>query len=79
MPRLIEGALTRARQLDPYNPMHAQRLLALAQKQGWTDQIQGLAKELLAVDDLQRLDRDTRGLPDVERRRVEALARGTTP
>ncbi len=79
MPRLIEGALTRARQLDPYNPMHAQRLLALAQKQGWTDQIQGLAKELLAVDDLQRLDRDTRGLPDAERRRVEALARGTTP
>lgn len=68
-------ALMSAQALDPYNPMHAQRALALAEAQGWNDRIRGQARELLRLDDLQRLDRETRGLPPAERARVEALAR----
>lgn len=68
-------ALRQAQTLDPYNPAHAHRLLKLAQQRGQTAELPALARDLLRLDELQRLDPAVRGLSPDERANVEALAR----
>lgn len=68
--------LTRARAVDPYNPMHAQRLMDTFEKLGRKDDAARAAKELLEVDALQRLDRAARGLSEKDKARAERIAAG---
>ena len=70
-----ESALLSAMALDPTNPLHVHRLLNVQQRLARPRaQIASTARLLLQLDDNQRLDRSVRGLGEVERRRVEALA-----
>ncbi|MBA4039084.1 MAG: hypothetical protein C0468_01915 [Planctomyces sp.] len=80
-------ALERAAALDPTNPLHLDTLLRLLQRapapapdaqpaggDAPAARIAGVARRLLALDDLAGLDRAVRGLSQGRRREVERLA-----
>lgn len=69
--------LSEARKTDPYNPAHLQRLMDVYERLGRAEEARATAKDLLAVDALQRLDRAVRGLSEKDKARAERIAGGT--
>lgn len=66
---------TDASKLDPFNLPLANRRLRLAQLAPKQVDLLPLARRVLELDDLQRLDRSVRGLTPAERREVEDLVK----
>jgi hypothetical protein len=71
-----EAAFDTALRLDPYNLQVAMGLLRAIQSQGPSPRVQVIARRVLEINALQRLDAETRMLEPRVRGEVEALAKG---